>query len=198
MWRQPVSPALSRPTTAAMAPPNGMPQYITLTAVLRRRGGTASAHSAIRLGMAPPSPMPVATRITSRLAKSHTCAVAIENTPNSAVARISTRLRPMRSASRPPSMAPGSRPKVPALKARPICPTDRPNSRAMRGAATPIDCKSSPSSSATMKHRPSVVATPGPASARVRVVLCMTFPCGWREGESGWADIMRSASWRRR
>ncbi len=120
--------------------------------------------------------MPVATRIASRLQKSQACAVAIEKIPNSAVATIRTFLRPIRSAKRPPSMAPGKSPNVPALKASPIWPTESPNSRAMRGAATPIDCRSSPSRSATTKHRPSVSATPEVASARTVVDACMITP----------------------
>ncbi|CAE6874754.1 hypothetical protein R69746_08697 [Paraburkholderia aspalathi] len=66
MCRHSVSPALNTPIIEAITPPNGMPQYITLTAVLRERGSTASDDNAIRLGNAPPRPMPVSTRtITS-------------------------------------------------------------------------------------------------------------------------------------
>jgi hypothetical protein len=127
------------PITAAIAAPNGMPQYIAPTAVLRCCGGTASEQSAIRLGIAAPSPRPVMKRAASRLSKFQTCVVAIEKMPKSATDSISTRLRPIRSARRPPIAAPGRSPSAPMLKAQPICATARWNSRAMRGAATPVD-----------------------------------------------------------
>ena len=144
---------LTMPMIDAITPPNGMPQYMTLTAVLRALFDTASEDNAIRFGSAPPRPMPVSTRTSTSMLKLLTSAVAIDNKPKTHAERISTRLRPMRSARRPPNIAPGRRPNVPALNARPICATDKPNSRAMRGAATPTDCKSSPSSRAMAKQR---------------------------------------------
>src|SRR5258708_31826387 len=142
-----------------------MPQYITLTAVPRDFGGTASDDNEIRFGSAPPRPIPVSTRTITRVWKSLTRAVAIDSKPNRQADITSTLFRPMRSASLPPNMAPGSRPNVPALNAQPICATDNPNSRAMRGAATPTDCRASPSRSAQAKHRPSVMATPDRVAA---------------------------------
>ncbi len=147
------------PITAAIAAPNGIPQYIAPTAVPRCRGPAASEHSAIRFGIAAPSPQPVINRATSRLSKLQTCVVASENRPNIATDHISTRLRPNRSASRPPSAAPGSRPSAPALNAQPICATASENSFAMRGPATPADCRSSPSSNAIARHN-MIVACP--------------------------------------
>jgi hypothetical protein len=167
MCRHSASPASSTPISDAITPPNGIPQYITATALLRERGSTDSDDKAIRFGIAPPRPRPVSARTATSIAKPDTCAVAIDSSPNRHTDAISTCLRPMRSASQPPSIAPGSRPNVPALNASPICETDNPNSWAMRGAATPTDCRSSPSSNAIAKHRPSVVATAGLAATEV-------------------------------
>ncbi|MCY1443034.1 hypothetical protein D9M71_594300 [compost metagenome] len=109
------------PMLAAKAAPNGTPQYIRLTAVPRRRGPATSLVRAIRLGKAAPRPTPVRQRATSRLLKSQAIVVTSENNPNRATDAISTRLRPMRSANNPPRKAPGSRPKIPALKTHPMC-----------------------------------------------------------------------------
>lgn len=112
----------------------------------------------------------MSARTTTSIAKLDTCAVAIDSSPNRHTDAINTCLRPIRSASQPPSIAPGSSPNVPALNAMPICETVSRNSCAMRGAATPTDCRSSPSSSAIAKHRPSVVATAGLGNGSVHVV----------------------------
>ena len=68
MCRHSVSPASSTPISDAITPPNGIPQYIVATALLRERGSTASDDSAIRFGIAPPRPMPVSTRTTTSIA----------------------------------------------------------------------------------------------------------------------------------
>ncbi|MCY1439741.1 hypothetical protein D9M71_559910 [compost metagenome] len=139
-------------TSAANAPPNGTPQYITLTAVPRERMSAASADRAIRLGSAAPSPSPVRKRAASRLFRSHAWAVAMENSPNRITAPISTSLRPTRSASQPPPSAPGNRPRMLALNTAPIMLGLSAKAAAIPGAAMPTDCRSMPSRMATKKH----------------------------------------------
>ena len=71
--------------------------------------------NAISIGNAPPSPRPVKGRAHERLC---TCANAVnkEKRPNKPTDAISTFLRPMLSASRPPISAPKNNPSVLALK----------------------------------------------------------------------------------
>ncbi|MNZ90817.1 hypothetical protein D3C78_1097880 [compost metagenome] len=141
------------PIIAAEAAPSGTPQYIRLTAVPRRRSPAASEHRAIRLGSAAPRPTPVNRRAPIRLYSSQAWAVAMEKMPNSATEAINTRLRPMRSAIQPPTSAPGSRPRMPALNTQPICSLSSSKAAAMPRAAIPGAWKSMPSSTATAKHR---------------------------------------------
>lgn len=90
MCRHCASPTSSTPIADAITPPNGIPQYIALTALPRSLGSTASDDSAIRFGIAPPSPTPVSTRTTTSIAKLDACAVAIDSKPNVHTDTIST------------------------------------------------------------------------------------------------------------
>ena len=134
----------------------GTPQYIRLTARPRKREPAASEVKAIRFGNAAPSPTPVSRRASSSVGKLHASAVASENRPNSSTDPNRMRLRPWRSASMPPTSAPGSRPRIPALKIQPICILSSAKACAMPTAAIPAACRSSPSIRATIKQSPMV------------------------------------------
>src|SRR5271170_1647146 len=58
---------------------------------------------------------------------------------------------------RPPSAAPRNRPKVAELNTTPAQPGDRPNSATTRGATTPMDWLSKPSTTAAAAHSSSVM-----------------------------------------
>ena len=81
-------------------------------------------------------------------------AVAVNrvNTPNTTVATSSTRLRPMRSATKPSAKLPSVRPARAALNTRPKVCGATCSMSIMAGAARPIDCRSRPSSNATTPH----------------------------------------------
>ncbi len=134
----------------------GTPQYIRLTARPQKREPAASEVKAIRFGNAAPSPTPVSRRASSSVGKLHASAVTSENRPNSSTDPNRMRLRPWRSASMLPTSAPGSRPRIPALKIQPICILSSAKACAMPTAAIPAACRSSPSIRATIKQSPMV------------------------------------------
>ena len=114
-----------------------MPQNMAATVAARRSGLAISTATAIRFGMAPPKPRPVAKRARSRASWDWAAAVTSEKRPNMATEPISTGLRPVLSASHPPAKAPITRPIIAALPAQPSCEGLRPSSGAICGAATP-------------------------------------------------------------
>ena len=141
--------ASSPPTT----PPIGKPVHNTLTSAARRCRGAYSEVRLMKLGIAPPSPSPARKRITSSDCRLSANAVATVSTPKQSVLATSTFLRPMRSATSPSTKEPMARPASAALNTMPkrgigIC-----SAAAIPGAASPIDCRSIPSSSATSPHR---------------------------------------------
>src|SRR6201996_4948670 len=84
------------------------------------------------------------------------CTVRAENIPNRATDQVSTHLRPTKSDSRPPIMAPKNRPKVLIEANRPLVPMKPPqkpapvvrwNRGASTGMVTPGACRSIPSPS---------------------------------------------------
>src|ERR1019366_1301292 len=99
----------------------------------------------MRFGSAPPSPRPVSARAQDSERMSQARAVSSENSPNSTMEPMTTRLRPIASDSRPPTSAPMNRPTVLALKKSPSCPELGLNSGPMPPTATPAACRSMPS-----------------------------------------------------
>ncbi len=127
---------------------------------LRARAPVTSAASAIMFGIAPPSPRPVASRASVSVGMSQAAAVSSEQTPNASSDTVSTGLRPIRSASRPPAMAPSSRPTLAAVKNRPSWPGVGFRPWLMPAAATPAAWTSTPSHMAATKQMASVATRP--------------------------------------
>ncbi len=140
--------AINAPT----APPNGKPAHNSATIPARSRRGQYSEVRLMKLGMAPPSPTPARKRNTSSTSKLGASAVQMVKTPNQAVAPISTALRPTRSASTPKPKAPSESPASAALNTALSQGCGMCKSAAMPGAASPIACRSRPSSKATSVH----------------------------------------------
>ena len=120
-----------------IAAPTGIPQYIKPTARPRFAGVTASDASVIKIGIAAPRPAPAKKRTANNELKLLTHTVQSVNTANTAVDQIKTVLRPIRSAIRPPTSAPGNRPRIPALKNTPNCELSRPKCSRIPAAAIP-------------------------------------------------------------
>src|SRR5574344_463046 len=120
-----------------MAAPTGIPQYIKPTARPRFCGETASDAKVIKIGMAAPKPAPAKKRTANRLSKLFTHTVHKVNKAKTAVDQINTFLRPIRSAKRPPTKAPGNKPKIPALKNTPSCELSKPKCSRIPAAAIP-------------------------------------------------------------
>ena len=107
----------------------------------------------IKLGMAPPRPRPARNRKASSTPKLGANAVAMVKMPKQPVAPISTALRPIRSASNPKPKAPKARPAKAALNTMRSDGSGMCRSAAMPAAASPMDCRSRPSSKATSMHK---------------------------------------------
>src|SRR5690554_2014367 len=139
-----------------VAAPTGIPQYIRPTARPRFCGDTASEASVIKIGMAAPRPAPASERTASNELKLLTHTVHKVKTANTAVDQISTCLRPIRSATRPPTSAPGNKPRIPALKNTPNCELSRPKCSRIPAAAIPAAWISKPSMTAIKKQMATV------------------------------------------
>ena len=124
-------------TNDKIAAPTGIPQYIRPTARPRFAGVTASEANVIKIGIAAPSPAPAKKRTASNELKLFTHTVHNVKTAKMATDQINTVLRPIRSAIRPPTSAPGSKPKIPALKNTPSCELSRPKLSRIPAAAIP-------------------------------------------------------------
>jgi hypothetical protein len=146
-------------TSAEIPPPTGMPQNMMAAVEAAFSGLLISAAMAIMFGSAAPNPSPAQKRTAKSDSYEPTDAVINVNAPNMATAAMKIGLRPHLSASQPPKLAPITRPMLLMLNIQPICCGMKPNSRATRGAATPIAWMSKPSSTAIRKHRPTVTAT---------------------------------------
>src|ERR1700716_953259 len=103
----------------AATPPTGMPMYAIAMLALRDLTALESIASAIKLGIAPPSPSPVRNRAAVNHVISGATDVKIEKKPNAAIEATSTDFRPTRSEIRPPTAAPRRRPAPLALKKSP-------------------------------------------------------------------------------
>ena len=134
-------------------PPSGKPAQSNATITARSRRGEYSDVRLMKLGMAPPSPRPARKRNASSTAKLGASAVQMVKMPKQAVAPISTALRPTRSASTPKPKAPKARPANAALNTALSQGGGMCRSAAMPGAASPMDCRSRPSSKATSVHK---------------------------------------------
>ena len=103
----------------------------------------------MKQGVAPPSPSPARMRNVISIGTDVASAVRIVNTPISTVAAIKRFLRPNRSAIGPNVAAPSVAPTSAAAKIGPKLDILMPSPSAMMGAATPIDCVSTPSNRLT-------------------------------------------------
>ena len=133
-------------------PPSGKPAHNSATITARSRRGEYSEVRLMKLGMAPPRPRPARKRNTTSTPKLGASAVAMVNRPKQPVAPISTVLRPIRSAKSPKPKAPKARPAKAALNTMRSDGSGMCRSAAMPEAASPIDCRSMPSSKATNVH----------------------------------------------
>ena len=77
--------------------------------------------------------------------------------PMMSIEPINTCRRPMRSESRPPTIAPMNKPNVAALNTHDVATGLSPNAGISFGAATPIDWLSKPSNSAATTHKNKVL-----------------------------------------
>src|ERR1700730_575027 len=153
---------MKKTTRLAREPPSGMPTYADAMLVLSRRALLESAASAIRLGIAPPNPSPVRNRAAVSEGIAGAKDVRRERQPKVMSDTTSTTLRPKRSARRPPTMAPSSRPAPLAAKKAERLIGVGCNCRLKPPAVTPAACTSNPSHSAPRKQRPTVsAAVPG-------------------------------------
>ena len=87
-----------------------MPLNITAPVKALRSGVLISAAIAIMIGNAAPKPRPASTRNTNSAMKFGAAIMPSVKRPKAATAPISTGLRPRKSASRPPMMAPRTMP----------------------------------------------------------------------------------------
>src|SRR5579863_320292 len=141
----------------------------------------------MKFGSAPPSPTPVSSRARLSEPMSKASGVSSEQRPNSAMEAMRTRLRPMRSARRPPISAPKSSPTVLALRKFPSCAGPAPNSARMPGAATPAPCRSIPSQSeASMQNRMAVRASARSSPAESLGIGCILVQIARRRGAVAW------------
>ena len=141
------------------------------TLALRRFSGAFSEPRDTRFGRAPPNPRPVNRRAQVSEAMSQASGVASENTPKITMDATSTPLRPMRSARRPPMMAPMNRPTVLALKKYDSNWLSGWNCCRIPAAATPAVCRSMPSQSVARKHSRMVRPAPPRAAAGCEFVM---------------------------
>src|SRR5205823_10028605 len=110
------TPAVRNPNKLA---PRGTPQNIFPTLPALRLLPETSEAIAINVGSNPPRPRPVIVRRTYSCARLPTTIVANDERPSTTIAAINTLLRPIRSDSLPPAVAPTNSPKVVRLNAKP-------------------------------------------------------------------------------
>lgn len=143
-------------THAASSPPAAepsvKPQNIVVTSSERHLAGAYSAISAVALGIAAPSPMPVRKRSAVSAGSEPANPDAKHQKPNVATdATISIRL-PTRSATGPAIIEPTAYPTSAAPSVGPSASRDTWNVLTSIGATKPINAVSSPSSAAMRKQ----------------------------------------------
>src|SRR5215831_2854884 len=162
---------------------------------LRLARGTYSDARLMKLGIAPPRPMPARNRYSRSCSNDVESAVQSVKTPNVAVAPSSARLRPNRSATGPNANAPSISPSNATLKTGPNFPGPRWSVAAIPGPATPIASRSKPSSSAIRPQSTIIMIWKAPSGRRsMSSVTSMTAGgdmtnasyFGWSPTARGW------------
>jgi hypothetical protein len=145
-----ISRAEVKPPTTA---PSGKPQNIIATSEALLRAGEYSEASAMKLGIAPPSPRPVNASAAIKPGIDDANGVSSEPMHTSSNATSKLLLRPRLSPMRPNSTAPISPPSRPALKTKPNTRGVMCHATAISGAMNAIDCMLKPSIIATSPHK---------------------------------------------
>src|SRR5262245_56790880 len=150
-----------------------MPQNIVVAVCVRLSGALTSIATAIMIGNAAPRLTPARKRTASSVANVALAAVASVKKPNSSTAAMNTGLRPIRSASQPPALAPKTSPMLPIAKTQPSISDDSPSSGTSLGAATPIAWMSNPSATATHEHSATVMTDADPVVVAALALVTM-------------------------
>ena len=128
------------------------PQNISVTKLERRALGQYSEVKVIALGMAPPKPMPVMKRNTTKVVISGENADSKLAKPNTNTEPIKMGLRPILSAKGPKISAPAIKPNKPAPNKGAKCVASNCHASFNAGAIKPTAAVSKPSIATTKKH----------------------------------------------
>jgi hypothetical protein len=181
--RHPVAGIIRLPNSPHSTPPTGNPVNSTPAMVARCRAATSSEARLTAHGMAAPRPSPVRNRYTSRAGRLAEVTVTSVNTAKQSTAVTRTVLRPTRSASGARPIPPSAMPATAAENTVPSAAVGMRSDPAMNGAASPMICRSNPSSSTTSAQSTTANTRTGPTRDRsstsatsTRVVLVIVDP----------------------
>lgn len=127
------------PSTAAIEPPIGTPDIISVATSERRAGEAYSATRALADGTRPPRPSPARKRNAPNVPGEGASAHSAVNTENQTVQPSTAPRRPMRSASAPAARAPRSMPRKASEPRNPaeLWVSSQPGSSSRRGTTVP-------------------------------------------------------------